>query len=92
MLNILFNSINEGTRKDVKTNQYKEASKEHLIYKLIRRADVNLLNGSKTGSSTVGVGKSIEAPPDRTYLHAYNQELLGSLSVFCKLTSLCTKL
>lgn len=41
--------------------------------------------GAKLASSTVGAGKSIAAPLDKTYLHASNQELPGTLSVFCKL-------
>lgn len=77
--------------KMLKLISTKKNLKSHLISKLIRKADLNLLNRSKTGFFSRGRGKSIESPLDRLHLHAYTQEVFGLLLVFCKLMSIFTE-
>lgn len=75
-----------------KTNQNKGEPKEgHLIYKFIRKTDLNLLSSSKTSFFNSRRQKSIQPPLDRIYLRAYNQELFGLPSVFCKLLNISTE-
>lgn len=58
----------------------KKNLKSHLIYELIRKTDLNLLNRSKTGFFNSGRWKSIEPPLHRIHLCAHNQELFGLIS------------
>lgn len=63
--------------KILKLISTKENLKSHLIYKLIRKADLNLLNRNKAVSSTMERGVSSASELDRIYLHACNEEFFG---------------